>query len=50
MSVDKVMKLWEEIDRILKDGNSAEIKKSKGEVVVVEIKRKVKIKQTVTTG
>ena len=39
----------ETIQNILKKGNSAELKKEKGNLVVVEIKRKVKTK-TVING
>lgn len=39
----------ETIRNILKKGNSAELKKEKGNLVVVEIKRKVKTK-TVING
>lgn len=42
--------IWEEIQRILKRGNTVELKKVGGQIVVVEIERKVKIKRTVTTG
>lgn len=42
--------LWEEIQKILKRGNTAEVKKTGGQIIVVEIERKVKIKKTVTTG
>lgn len=37
----------EEILRILKRGNSAELKREKNQLVVVEIQRKVKIKTSV---
>lgn len=37
-----------EIHRILKKGNTAEIKKTGGNIVVVEIQRKVKIKAPAT--
>jgi Fe-S cluster biogenesis protein NfuA len=40
----------EEIQRILKRGNTAEVKKSGGQIIVVEIERKVKIRKTLTTG
>lgn len=50
MVPDNVLKLWEEIEKILKAGNTVEVKKSKGDVIVVEIKRQVKIKKTLTTG
>ena len=50
MVPENVIKLWEEIEKILKAGNTAEVKKSKGDVIVVEIKRQVKIKKTLTTG
>lgn len=39
----------DEVIAILKRGNSAEVKREKGNIVVVEIKRKVKIK-TVING
>ena len=39
----------EEILRILKHGNTIELKKENGKIVVVEIQRKVKIK-TSTNG
>jgi hypothetical protein len=42
--------IWEEIQRILKRGNTAEVKKSGGQIIVVEIERKVKIKKTFATG
>lgn len=35
---------WDIILDILKRGNTAEIKKEKGNIVIVEIRRKVKIK------
>lgn len=37
-------KVIEEILRILKHGNTVEVKKVGGQIVVVEIERKVKIK------
>lgn len=37
----------EVISKILKNGNSAEIKKEKGNLVIVEIKRKVKTKAVI---
>lgn len=37
-------KIWQEIERILKRGNTAEIKKEKGQFVVVEIKRTATVK------
>lgn len=37
-------KVIEEILRILKRGNTVELKKVSGQIVVVEIERKVKIK------
>ena len=42
--------IWEEIQRILKRGNTAEVKKSGGQIIVVEIERKVKIKKAFATG
>lgn len=38
----------EAISRILKKGNSAELKKENGKLVVVEIERKVKTKTSIT--
>lgn len=38
----------EEVWRILKRGNSAELKKENGKLVIVEIQRKVKIKTSAT--
>lgn len=38
-------KTIEEILRILKRGNTVEVKKVNGQLVVVEIERKVKVKQ-----
>lgn len=37
-------KVIEEILRILKRGNTVEVKKVNGQIVVVEIERKVKVK------
>lgn len=37
----------EAISRILKNGNSAELKKENGKLVVVEIERKVKTKTSI---
>ena len=37
-----------EIERIVKRGNKAEIKKEKDKIVVVEIKRQVKYKSSAT--
>lgn len=37
-----------EIKKILKKGNSAEVKKERDKIVVVEIKRQVKIKSDFT--
>lgn len=37
-------KIIEEILRILKRGNTVELKKVSGQIVVVEIERKVKVK------
>ncbi len=37
-------KVIEEILRILKRGNTVELKKVSGQIVVVEIERKVKVK------
>ena len=48
--IDMPPEIWEEIQRILKRGNTVELKKVGGQIVVVEIERKVKIKRTVTTG
>ena len=42
--------IWDEIQKILKRGNTAEVKKTGGQIIVVEIERKVKIKKTFTTG
>lgn len=42
---DEVIEL---IDKILKKGNSAELKREQGKLVVVEIERKVKIKASVS--
>ena len=42
--------IWDEIQKILKRGNTAEIKKTAGQIIVVEIERKVKIKKTLATG
>lgn len=36
-----------EIDRILKKGNSVELKKERGKLVIVEIYRKVKAKTSI---
>lgn len=38
----------EEITRILKHGNSVELKRENGKLVVVEIQRKVKSKTSIT--
>lgn len=38
------------ISRILKRGNSVELKKEKDKLVVVEIQRQVRTKQTFATG
>lgn len=38
------MREWDIILDILKRGNSVEVKKEKNKIVIVEIKRKVKIK------
>ena len=42
--------IWDEIQKILKRGNTAEIKKTGGQIIVVEIERKVKIRKTLATG
>jgi len=42
--------LWEIVQKILKRGNTAEIKYVGGQIVVVEIQRQVKIKKTLATG
>ena len=45
-----ILAIWEAIVGCLKRGNSAEVKREGGRIVVVEIQRKVKVKETVTTG
>ena len=45
----KTEERWvDEVIAILKRGNSAEIKREKNNIVIVEIKRKVKIKTAIT--
>lgn len=44
---DEAIKL---IEQILKRGNTAEIKRVKDTIQVIEIQRQLKIKQTITTG
>jgi hypothetical protein len=45
-----VLSLWEAVMDCLKRGNSAEVKREGGRIVVVEIQRRVKVKETITTG
>ena len=39
-----------EIGRILKDGNTVELKLERGQLVIVEIKRRAKIKKPLRSG
>ena len=39
-----------EIGRILKDGNTVELKLERGQLVIVEIKRRARIKKSLQSG
>lgn len=39
-----------EIGRILKDGNTVELKLERGQLVIVEIKRRARIKKSLRSG
>ena len=39
-----------EIGRILKDGNTVELKLERGQLVIVEIRRRAKIKKSLQSG
>lgn len=45
-----ILAIWDAIQQCIKRGNSAEVKREGGRIVVVEIQRKVKIKETLTNG
>lgn len=49
-NASSVLSLWEAVMDCLKRGNSAEVKREGGRIVVVEIRRQVKVKETITTG
>lgn len=49
MQIDKTLftdELISEVERIIKKGNTVELKREKDKLVIVEIQRKVKIKKS----
>ena len=41
---EEIARIWAEIAAILKRGNDAEVKRVRGQIVVVEITRRVRVK------